>query len=332
MSDNTISSSIFKADLHCHSYFSGRAKHMRLIGARDCYSRPRDVYLTAKRRGMDLVTITDHDSIEGCLQLLDEMGGLPDFIIGEEVTTFVPAFGDSIHIGVYGITEAQHRDLQHLAGNASETVAYLRQNQILFALNHFFHDFRHHRRLGEYLHTMAHLFGVVEAQNGAMQAEHNEMVSEVLEFLSRQGTIFSRIAGSDAHTLRRIGTTYTASFARTREEFFDDIRNGRTFVGGRHATHLAIALDIYGVVLRYYPNVLTNGKEFGFFERLKNIVISLGCSPFLFIPYVIAVKHTRRERQRLAHLRQIFSGLHSGKRTSPATQLGTQEPREIVQA
>lgn len=330
MPDKTMSSSIFKADLHCHSYFSGRAKHMRVIGARDCYSRPRDAYLTAKRRGMNLVTITDHDSIDGCLQLLSEMGELPDFIIGEEVTTFVPAFGDSIHIGVYGISEAQHRDIQCLAGNASEMVAYLRQNRILFALNHFFHDFRHHRRLGEYLHTMAHLFGVVEAQNGAMQAEHNEMVGEVLEFLSQQGKRVSRIAGSDAHTLRRIGTTYTASFARTKEEFLEDIRNGRTFVGGRHATHLAIALDIYGVVLRYYPNVLTNGKEFGFWERLKNIVISLGCSPFLFIPYVIAVKHTRRERQRLAHLRQILSALHSSRRTSPAAQFGSPETRETA--
>ena len=319
MSHNTISWPMFKADLHCHSYFSGRAKHMRLIGARDCYSPPRDVYLTARRRGMNLVTITDHDSIDGCRQLLDEMGNLPDFVIGEEVTTFVPEFGDSIHIAVYGITEAHHSDLQHLAGNASELVAYLRQHQILFALNHFFHDFRHHRRLGEYLHTMAHLFGVVEVQNGAMQAEHNEMVTEVLEFLSQQGKKFSCIAGSDAHTLRRIGTTYTASFARTREEFLGDIRNGRTFVRGRHATHLAIALDIYGVVLRYYPNVLTNRKEFGFWERLKNIALSLGCSPFLFIPYVIALKHARRERQHLAHLRQALSRLYPGERTSPAT-------------
>jgi predicted metal-dependent phosphoesterase TrpH len=319
MSNNTISSSVFKADLHCHSYFSGRAKHMRLIGARDCYSRPRDVYLTAKRRGMDLVTITDHDSIDGCKQLLDEMGDLPDFIIGEEVTTYVPSFGECIHIGVYGITEAQHADLQHVSGNAFALVAYLRQHRILFALNHFFHDFRHHRRLGEYLHTMAHLFGVVELQNGAMQAEHNEMVSEVLEFLAEQGKRFSCIGGSDAHTLRRIGTTYTASRARNKDEFLDDIRNARTFVAGRHATHLAIALDIYGVVLRYYPNVLTNGNEFGFRERLKNIAISLACSPFLFIPYVIAVKHTRRERQRLAHIRQLLSSLYPSKRADPAT-------------
>ena len=44
---------------------------MRFLGSRDCYSRPDDVYRTRKARGMDLVAITDHDCIDGALELLE---------------------------------------------------------------------------------------------------------------------------------------------------------------------------------------------------------------------------------------------------------------------
>ena len=72
---------LYKADLHMHSRHSGMAKHLKFLRCRDCYSKPIDVYRTAKRRGMDLVTITDHDSIDGCLELLDQTGPLDDFVI-----------------------------------------------------------------------------------------------------------------------------------------------------------------------------------------------------------------------------------------------------------
>ena len=44
-----------------------RPSPRRWMGAicRECYSQPEDLYATLKRRGMDLITLTDHDSIEG---------------------------------------------------------------------------------------------------------------------------------------------------------------------------------------------------------------------------------------------------------------------------
>ena len=59
---------LLRADLHVHSYHSGYAGRQNVLRARDCYSEPEAVYRTAKARGMDLVTITDHDSIDGCLE------------------------------------------------------------------------------------------------------------------------------------------------------------------------------------------------------------------------------------------------------------------------
>ena len=60
-----------RADLHVHTCHSKQAGNMRFLRSRDCYSNPLDVYRRAKDRGMDLVAITDHDSIDGALELMD---------------------------------------------------------------------------------------------------------------------------------------------------------------------------------------------------------------------------------------------------------------------
>jgi len=299
---------LYKADLHCHSRYSGQVKHLRFLRARDCYSRPIDVYRRAKERGMDLVTITDHDSIDGCLELLNRFGEMPDFLIGEEVTARLPRFQHNIHIGVYGHTEAQHREIQKLRGNAEDVVAYLRQNGLLYALNHFFHDFSNSARVREFIDRMAEMFTVFEARNGTLQREHNTFIVTLIEQFKRLGRQVSVVAGSDSHTLRRIGRSYTASPARNRDEFLADIQAGRSQVFGPHSNHLSLAADIYGVVLRYYPTVFSvrNG-EFSAFSRIQKSFLSLAAAPFLFTPYVAAVRHMRTERERIQQFsRSIF--------------------------
>ena len=103
-------------------------------------------------------------------------------------------------------------------------------------------------------------------------------------------------------------STYTASPARNRGEFLQDIRAGRTQVFGAHSTHRSLAADIYGVVLRYYPHVfaLQNG-EFNPALRLQNITLSLLALPFLIAPYVAAVRHSRIEHRRVqAYARSLL--------------------------
>lgn len=298
---------LFKADLHCHSRFSGRAKHLRFLRCRDCYSQPLDVYYTAKRRGMDMVTITDHDSIAGCLEVLNRLGNLPDFIMGEEVSAYFPEFHHTVHIGVYGLTEAQHREIEKLRSNGEELVAYLRQSGLLFALNHFFHDFASRACVTAFAERMAQLFDVFEVRNGSQQREHNTLIAALLERYRQNGRPTGMVGGSDSHTLRRLGRTYTVSPARTREKFLQDIRMGRSQVFGQHSNHLSLAADIYGVVLRYYPTVLSirNG-EFSLPLRLKNFLLSIAAAPFLFTPYVVAVRHSHIERSRVNLFARMF--------------------------
>ncbi len=300
---------LFKADLHCHSRYSGRAKHLRFLRCRDCYSQPLEVYRTAKRRGMDLVTITDHDSIEGCLEVLNRLGERPDFIMGEEVSAYFPVFKHTVHIGVYGLTERQHREIQALRSNAEELVPYLRQSNLLFVLNHFFHDFSDRTLVFSFTERMAQLFDVFEVRNGSQQREHNMLIAMLLSRYRQKGRPVGMVAGSDSHTLRRLGRTYTASPAGNREEFLQDIRAGRAQILGHHSNHLSLAADIYGVVLRYYPTVLSirNG-EFSPLLRIKNCILSVLAAPFLFTPYVIALRHSHIERSRVNLYSRLFTG------------------------
>src|SRR5262245_20748199 len=106
-----------KADLHVHSYHSKQSGSFKFLRSRDCYSAPEAVYRAAKARGMDVVTLADHDSIDGCLEFLNRHPDAAAFVMGEEITCWFPEGDIEVHLGVYGITEQVHRDLQPLRGN-----------------------------------------------------------------------------------------------------------------------------------------------------------------------------------------------------------------------
>jgi len=102
-----------RADLHCHSRFS-IFKYFKRANTRDCYNAPEDVYRIAKERGMSYVTLTDHDSIDGALYFMNKYPDIKDFFIGEEVETKFPDTGQRIHIGVWGLSEEQHREFRSI--------------------------------------------------------------------------------------------------------------------------------------------------------------------------------------------------------------------------
>src|SRR5262245_29483226 len=130
-----------KADLHCHSVYS-TFKYFRIANTRDSYNRPEEVYRIAKERGMDFVTITDHDSIDGCLYLLNKHPDLDDFFISEEVETWLPDTRQRIHVNVFGIDERQHAEIQKRRRDIYELHAYLREVGILASANHMFQNYR----------------------------------------------------------------------------------------------------------------------------------------------------------------------------------------------
>src|SRR5690348_12276431 len=98
-----------KCDLHIHSRCSDRSEEwlFRRFDFPDSYSDPRELHAQLKAAGMDFVTITDHDTIEGCLRIAD----LADTFLSEQVTTYFPQDPCKIHLLVWGISEAQHTEI-----------------------------------------------------------------------------------------------------------------------------------------------------------------------------------------------------------------------------
>jgi predicted metal-dependent phosphoesterase TrpH len=336
MIDETLSPSPephLRADLHVHSYHSGYASHLRFLKTRDCYSDPLDVYRVAKQRGMDLVCLTDHDSLDGCLEFLDRYPDAPDFICGEEVECTLPARSRGertsppvrIHIGVLGMTEAIHRDVQPLRRNVFELVEYLNAQDVFFALNHLFFFVNQRVATGPYLDALLPCFSALETRNGAMCRDHNELIGHI----ARTGDaerVFTAVGGSDAHTLRHVGRTWTEAPGRTREEFLAALRAGRSTVGGEHGSTVRMAGEIYSVIGSYWAGLAGHARhDLRWSDRLVGSAFSLASLPFQFIPAVVALTHKTRERATIErvsrewiHERRASTSARSEAATGPA--------------
>ena len=280
-----------RADLHVHSWHSTESGDLRFLKSRDCYSDPVAVHRTAKARGMDFVCLTDHDSIDGGLELLDK--GYDDVILGEEVSCRLPDSGIEVHFGVYGTTEALHRELQPLRGNAFEVAQCLAANDVFYSLNHLLHFYRRQVPLEEYLELLT-VVPALEVRNGAMVAAHNDLIERVAA--SSSARPLGMTAGSDAHTLRRVGTTWTEAPGDTPEAFLMSLRAGLGRPGGSHGTALGVAFDAYCVIGRFMASLAGVGpQDHAPLHRAFCLAFSVVSLPFQFLPVVMLTRAKRHE-------------------------------------
>jgi len=238
---------ISRVDMHCHSTASqlSRLGVQRSLGLPECATPPEEVYELAKRRGMDFVTITDHDTIDGCLELADR----PDCFVSEELTARFAGEPQAVHVLCYGITPGNHEWLQANAGDVEACAAYLHRNEIACALAHPFYNVeapltpRHRRHLAE-------LFPIWEVRNGSRAAELNMPAAIYIETHGGTG-----IGGSDDHAGVDIGRTFTeAPAAATPEEFLSQMRFAEVEAGGEQGSaakwaHAAMALATRALAL-----------------------------------------------------------------------------------
>lgn len=293
---------MLRADLHVHSCHSLQSGSLKFLKCRDCYSRPEDVYRVAKARGMDLVTITDHDSIRGCLDFLERHPDANDFFVSEEVSCRFPGSAIEVHLGVYGTTERLHQELQGLRGNVFDVTAALREAGVFFALNHLLHFFRGQIPLMEYLRLLDEV-PALETRNGTMLRGHNALVAQIATAWRRRGLAaaapLSAVGGSDAHTLRRIGRTWTEAPGRTVAEFLQSLVLGHSAVGGSHGTARSVAADAYGVIGSYMKSLAGGGpSDHSATERAACLLFSAMSIPAQFLPMLItAVGKSAEARQ-----------------------------------
>lgn len=217
-----------KCDLHVHTVHSGMCTvpvFKRIC--RESYNAPDELYDTLKRRGMDLVTVTDHDSIDAAESLRHHS----DFFLSEEVTCLT-ARGTELHVGVYDITERDHIEIQRRRDDLAALFAYLNERDLLFAINHAFSGLTGARAESDF-DEFAERFPAVETLNGQMLPIANRHAEA---FAARHRKI--TLAGSDSHTLAGLGRTYTRVHgARDRQEFLDGLKRGRTALLGEAGSY-----------------------------------------------------------------------------------------------
>jgi predicted metal-dependent phosphoesterase TrpH len=228
-----------RIDLHCHSTFSRERLHLLPGMHWHPLLTPEQTYDRAKARGMTFVTLTDHDTIDGCRALLDARGERPDFIFGEEVSVRFPEDRTLIHINVYDIDEAEHDEIRRRRDNIYELVAYLRAHGKLYVLNHMTWTGQQRVLKPEQIEAMLELFDVFEGLNGARSYPHNALAWQAT---AGRGKVL--VGGSDSHTFR-VGTTYTRTQGATRREVLDSIRAGRAVPCGAFGTPEKLREDVW---------------------------------------------------------------------------------------
>jgi predicted metal-dependent phosphoesterase TrpH len=228
-----------RCDLHVHSKFSGMCNTPVLSRiCRESYNDPAEVYLRLKRLGMSIVTMTDHDSIDAGEALRRHS----DFFLSEEVTCRMPS-GTELHLGVYGIGERDHVEIQRRRTDFVALLMYLTERRIFFSVNHVLSGLTG-RREEEDFRWLASYVPAFETRNGQMTLKANAGAARLAAQLGK-----IEIAGSDSHTVAGAGLTYTeVREARTVDEFFAGLRSGRGHVHGISGSYWKLTADVFSII------------------------------------------------------------------------------------
>jgi predicted metal-dependent phosphoesterase TrpH len=196
---------------------------------RESYNQPLEVYEKLKRLGMDLVTVTDHDSIDA------------DFFLSEEVTCTLPS-GSQLHVGVYDITERDHIELQRRRDDFESLLAWLVDQDLFFSANHVFSSLTGRRTIEDF-RLFETAFPALETLNGHMLARANANAAWMADYAAR-----AEVGGSDAHAMASVGCAWTVvPGARNRQEYLQGLRRGMGRVRGETGGYRKLMRDVFAI-------------------------------------------------------------------------------------
>ncbi len=256
-----------KADLHVHSIYSEHPSEwfLQRLGAGESYTDPEFIYKNMKKKGMDFVTITDHNNIYGALMLQEKYPG--EIIIGDEATTYFPEDGCKVHVLLYGLKENQFKEIQRIRSNIYDLRDYIKEQDIVYSIAHATYSVNGKLKY-EHLEKLLLLFDVFEGINGGRNTMHNNTWMGVLENLqehqieemykkhniepmSNTPWIKGLTGGSDDHSGLFLGETYTEAEASNVAQFLEQIRHKNSTPSGRHNDYKAFVFMVYKVAYDY---------------------------------------------------------------------------------
>jgi predicted metal-dependent phosphoesterase TrpH len=270
---------------------------------RECYSPPEALYEKLKRLGLDLVTVTDHDSIEAG----ESLRRYADFFVSEEVTCRAPS-GNEVHVGVYDITERQHVEIQRRRNDLRRLVAYLEEQRVFFSINHIFSALTG-RRAADDFDWFEACFPAVEVLNGHLLARNNHLAARLASHARR-----ITVGGSDAHALRSAGSVWTeVRGARNKAEFLEGLREGRAQAHGESGNYWKLTLDVLAVSSEMF-------RENPF--TLLLVPFLVGIPAVTFINHLLERRFAHKWGQAWARMR----GLDGGAAVRPITTAAGEAP------
>ncbi|HEY3296922.1 MAG TPA: glycosyltransferase [bacterium] len=267
-----------KVDLRVHSRYSDRPTNffLKRLQAPESMTEPEAAYALAKRRGMDFFTLTDSDTIAGCLQLAH----YEDVFSSCETTVEFPEDECKVRLLVFGLSEAQLQKMLSFRGQILPVRDYLLSEHLLHAVATPL-DILNSRLSPDHIEKLLLLFDHFESRSGGKQARTNDFVAALLDHLTPEFMAGIRrkwgiepagdkpwqkgmIGGSNDYCGQYIGLTYTeVPQASTPGELLEAMQRRAETPGGIHGSTLAAAHSIYRVAFQYYEKNLRRRKVQG---------------------------------------------------------------------
>ncbi len=264
-----------KADLHVHCQASKRPSEwfLQKVGAQESYTDIDTLYTAAKQCGMDFVTITDHNTLEGSLELVKRHP--EDCFVSVEVTTYFPENNCKIHILLFDISPEEFEQADAIRRNIYLLRDYIRDNNIAYSVAHGFYNINKKLDLAT-LEKLIVLFDIFEGLNGARNRYYSETWQSILRNLTPQKInqlktkykidpissdpwIKGFTGGSDDHAGLFIGRTSTLNDgALSKQQFIEDIKNKKTTCTGRCNDFKSFAFSIYKIFCDYSSGARKN--------------------------------------------------------------------------
>ena len=173
-----------------HSLCSGESTHagIRAMRGRESYAEPLEVYAAARSRGMDFVTISDHNTLNGSLAIAH----LPGTFMSAELDTWFPEDGTKVHVVALGLDERTFAEADCARASVHDLVACLREAGVVHYLAHPLFDMSD-TLTTDTVERMLLLFNVLEGRNGARVNRCNGLLREIAASLTPE-----KIAGMAA--------------------------------------------------------------------------------------------------------------------------------------
>ncbi|HEV2415581.1 MAG TPA: CehA/McbA family metallohydrolase [Candidatus Dormibacteraeota bacterium] len=201
-----------RADLHMHTTFS------------DGWPSPRELVDHVRATGLDLIAVTDHDTIEGAMRAADYAASRSrvEVVVGEEVSS-----RDGHIVGLF-----LERRIRPGMSAAATVNAIHDQGGLAIAVHPFWRTQR--RTRGGPVHGVGWLaaeldFDAIEVENATPGFYFFNQLARRLNL----GLGRAEVGGSDAHIVDAVGRAYTKFPGRTALALRDAIEKGKTSAGRR---------------------------------------------------------------------------------------------------